>query len=624
MVVVTEKWIRTKAGLDEAQLPNVRSLQLPGTHTEKITHLGGALQNFLRLKNLDLSRNALSRLAGLEHLQTLERVNLYYNHVDSYDEVHRLRHNHHLVDLDLRLNPVASSGAEYRLYVINLLPNLQVLDKMPVTAGERAAAASFYNSPLGEPASSMPIPLHQTPMPEADQFSRSVPRSTGPAAPRAQSYGGTSAGLPPGGRILGRGTLTPATQRPADTSPRRMHEQHSFALHDDMPIAVLEDLLFTEDTPPPSTRPAPSGGGGDRRADPTAWSARAVVPTSPLAPPGLHRHDLASSNGSARAPTQGVPIPHWALPTTGTPAPATPTQPHVLEDPTATHATNGRGGAAAAVLADKRLLLAAARALVPVVEAFRVPGAVLSYQACPLQFQDRVVAVLEAVLVTPLLAEVEATARATQDDLQRSAAHTHALQRAARDLTAAQTTALARLATVLNTPPDELLPDGDCIRGLQALPATVDAHLSALRANVARCTADLDTCRGDLTRAKAETSADHRRQIEMLTQERDEAQREHVAVRAENARLSDTNAALNAELQDVRRQRDDAHATLQRENAQVKDVLLALRTAQSGLDAAKVHAENELQQERARHQKEISALRWNYAELKKAASQLID
>lgn len=72
----------------------------------------------------------------------LERLNLYYNHLDSYDELYRLRHNRSLMELDLRLNPVASSGAEYRLYVINMLPSLRVLDTMPVTAGERAAAAS--------------------------------------------------------------------------------------------------------------------------------------------------------------------------------------------------------------------------------------------------------------------------------------------------------------------------------------------------------------------------------------------------------------------------------------------------------------------------------------------------
>lgn len=38
---------------------DVRSLSLPGTYEEKIGHLGNALNNFVRLKSLDLSCNAL-------------------------------------------------------------------------------------------------------------------------------------------------------------------------------------------------------------------------------------------------------------------------------------------------------------------------------------------------------------------------------------------------------------------------------------------------------------------------------------------------------------------------------------------------------------------------------------
>ena len=41
---------------------DVRSLRLPGTYTEKIRHLGDALTNFIRLKSLDLSCNALVSL----------------------------------------------------------------------------------------------------------------------------------------------------------------------------------------------------------------------------------------------------------------------------------------------------------------------------------------------------------------------------------------------------------------------------------------------------------------------------------------------------------------------------------------------------------------------------------
>ena len=41
-------------------------------------------------------------------------------------ELFRLRHNQSLVELDLRLNPVGTSDPGYRLFLIHLLPNLQV------------------------------------------------------------------------------------------------------------------------------------------------------------------------------------------------------------------------------------------------------------------------------------------------------------------------------------------------------------------------------------------------------------------------------------------------------------------------------------------------------------------
>ena len=43
-------------------LDDVRSLALPGTYHEKITHLGRSLTSFSSLKHLDLSRNALESL----------------------------------------------------------------------------------------------------------------------------------------------------------------------------------------------------------------------------------------------------------------------------------------------------------------------------------------------------------------------------------------------------------------------------------------------------------------------------------------------------------------------------------------------------------------------------------
>ena len=43
-------------------LADVRSLALPGSYHEKVTHLGRSLVGFTRLKQLDLSRNALRSL----------------------------------------------------------------------------------------------------------------------------------------------------------------------------------------------------------------------------------------------------------------------------------------------------------------------------------------------------------------------------------------------------------------------------------------------------------------------------------------------------------------------------------------------------------------------------------
>ena len=45
--------------LTSIHLEDVRSLSLPGTYHEKISGLGRSLRGFTRLKNLDLSRNAI-------------------------------------------------------------------------------------------------------------------------------------------------------------------------------------------------------------------------------------------------------------------------------------------------------------------------------------------------------------------------------------------------------------------------------------------------------------------------------------------------------------------------------------------------------------------------------------
>uniref|UniRef100_G3TJM0 Centrosomal protein of 72 kDa n=1 Tax=Loxodonta africana TaxID=9785 RepID=G3TJM0_LOXAF len=127
-------------------LGELRSLSLPGTYQEKITHLGNSLMHLTGLKSLDLSRNSLVSLEGIQYLTALERLNLYYNCISSLAEVFRLRSLLELTDVDLRLNPVVKNESDYRLFVVHMLPNLRQLDNRPVRENERKASQLHFTS----------------------------------------------------------------------------------------------------------------------------------------------------------------------------------------------------------------------------------------------------------------------------------------------------------------------------------------------------------------------------------------------------------------------------------------------------------------------------------------------
>ncbi|XP_062981276.1 centrosomal protein of 72 kDa [Elgaria multicarinata webbii] len=143
---LTEGDVRERVSLRHQNLAHVRSLSLPGTYHEKITHLGISLKNFVRLKSLDLSRNALTSLEGLEHLTYLEKLNLYFNYISTLSEVFRLHALTALKDVDLRLNPVVKNESDYRLFVVHMLPNLRQLDDRPVRDSERKASLLHFTT----------------------------------------------------------------------------------------------------------------------------------------------------------------------------------------------------------------------------------------------------------------------------------------------------------------------------------------------------------------------------------------------------------------------------------------------------------------------------------------------
>ncbi|XP_036413969.1 centrosomal protein of 72 kDa [Colossoma macropomum] len=142
---ITEQWIREKLNLQHSCL-DVRSLSLPGSYeTGKICHLGISLKNFVRLKSLDLSHNALESVQGIVHLKLLEKLNLYYNRLSSLEDVLALRRLQNLEELDLRLNPVVQKHPYYRLYLVHAISKLRKLDDFPVRDRERKAALMHFS-----------------------------------------------------------------------------------------------------------------------------------------------------------------------------------------------------------------------------------------------------------------------------------------------------------------------------------------------------------------------------------------------------------------------------------------------------------------------------------------------
>ena len=143
-ITINEEWIRKKLNITHDNLEDIKTLSLAGTYQEKISHLGNSLQKFTRLKELDLSRNCLVSLEGLENCKHLEKLNLYYNNIFSLKELERLKYNPTLSELDLRLNPITKEENDYRLYLIQLLPSLKICDDRAIRDSERQMAIAYF------------------------------------------------------------------------------------------------------------------------------------------------------------------------------------------------------------------------------------------------------------------------------------------------------------------------------------------------------------------------------------------------------------------------------------------------------------------------------------------------
>ncbi|KAM4614282.1 leucine-rich repeat-containing protein 36 [Discoglossus pictus] len=143
-VHLDETWVCGKASVPLGKAGSVETLTLQGTYEEKILTLGDAFKNFKSLRSLDLSRNLLVSLKGIEYLHALQFLNLYYNNIASLEQILRLSCLTQIKRLDLRLNPVTRQESDYRLFVINTLATLETLDDRAVRESERHAAKFHF------------------------------------------------------------------------------------------------------------------------------------------------------------------------------------------------------------------------------------------------------------------------------------------------------------------------------------------------------------------------------------------------------------------------------------------------------------------------------------------------
>ncbi|XP_045422489.1 centrosomal protein of 72 kDa isoform X5 [Lemur catta] len=156
-LVLSEETVRAKSGLaPHRDLAELQSLSIPGTYQEKITHLGNSLMNLTGLKSLDLSRNSLVSLEGIQYLTGLQTLSLYYNCISSLAEVFRLHPLAQLADVDFRLNPVVKNESDYRLFVVHMLPKLRQLESRHLLSPWSARHQCGDSAPQGQERRSWP------------------------------------------------------------------------------------------------------------------------------------------------------------------------------------------------------------------------------------------------------------------------------------------------------------------------------------------------------------------------------------------------------------------------------------------------------------------------------------
>lgn len=114
-----------------------------GEQVPKITKIQ---QVWIQITHLDLSRNLIYSLEGIQLLTNLKEVKLSYNKIESIDQLKNIWNKDEIKCLDVRYNPL-TNDPNYRHQVIEIFPNLEILDNLSLNfnlLGKDQVFQSFY------------------------------------------------------------------------------------------------------------------------------------------------------------------------------------------------------------------------------------------------------------------------------------------------------------------------------------------------------------------------------------------------------------------------------------------------------------------------------------------------
>lgn len=162
-ISVTEKLIRKKSEHNELMISTLEELSLHQEDIEKIEHIHdwcrdlkillmqsnliSKIENVNKLKKLEYLNLALNNVEVIENLEMLEslyKLDLTLNFIGKLRSVESLRGNYNLRELHLVGNP-CSDYPGYRNYVIDVLPQLTVLDSEEIKISDKLTAKNNYD-----------------------------------------------------------------------------------------------------------------------------------------------------------------------------------------------------------------------------------------------------------------------------------------------------------------------------------------------------------------------------------------------------------------------------------------------------------------------------------------------